>query len=84
VPDKGFWIFLSLPTVWFVLSFGLLAVTIMLSVWERLGSVATNELHPLACPVGKLIVFKWVLLGMLFAGLFHFVFVFLRYRCMFT
>jgi hypothetical protein len=80
VPDKGFWIFLSLPTFWFVLSFGLLVATIMLSVWERLSSAATSDLHQIACPVEKLLAFKRVSLILFFAGFLHLVFIFFRYR----
>lgn len=82
VSNKGFWILLSLPTVWFSLSAGLFISTVMISVWERSVAGVVVNAEKAACSTELLRVFKYISMITLIVALIHFLFLFAKMRSM--
>ncbi|XP_006455595.1 hypothetical protein AGABI2DRAFT_121497 [Agaricus bisporus var. bisporus H97] len=85
VPNKSFWVLLSLPNVVFFLSIGLLISTVILTFWERRSVVDPDlDLGMQGCPLTKLEVFKYTLVVTFAATVSHFTFIIIKLRSLTT
>ncbi|XP_006455713.1 hypothetical protein AGABI2DRAFT_121616 [Agaricus bisporus var. bisporus H97] len=84
VPNKSFWVFISLPTLIFFLSVGLFISTVMLTVWERSVVDMTPRLEIKGCSMKKFQTFKTISLVILAPIIVHFVFIFTKMRSIAT